>query len=66
MTFIANLSISKRLIGAFVLILSLMLGIATVSWYQLQVVGGLLENASGNLLPSVKAVGQLKESLSEA
>lgn len=66
MTFIANLSISKRLIGAFVLILSLMLGIVAVSWYQLHVVGGFLENASGNLLPSVKAVGELKESLSEA
>lgn len=64
MSFIANLSISKRLIGAFTIILSLMLGIVLVSWYQLNVVGSFLSNTSGNLLPSVKAVGVMKESLS--
>jgi methyl-accepting chemotaxis protein len=64
MAFIGNLSLSKRLAGAFALMLTLMIGIALVSWYQLNVVGGFLTNASDNLLPSVKAVGEMKESIS--
>jgi methyl-accepting chemotaxis protein len=64
MAFIANLSISKRLFGAFALILTLMLGMALVSWYQLNVVGGFLTSASGSWLPSGRAVGEMKEHLS--